>query len=97
VARLWEVASGRLREVLPAQTDPQRVGAINAMAWSPDGKRLAESRDAGDTVWVWDLATRSHQELPMGDESWTLAWSPDGQRLTAGCLDGTVVVGDLRR
>ncbi len=66
---------------------------VAAVAWSPDGKRVASG--SGDrTVQVWDATTghnviiyQGHQDVPYG-----VAWSYDGQRIASGSADHTVQI-----
>jgi WD40 repeat protein len=58
--------------------------AIQSIAWSPDGARLATSdwHDKG-AVRAWDAREgKLLYQVPM--PSWGLAWSPDGKTLAAG-------------
>ncbi len=61
---VWEVASGRLRHAFEGH-----VGQIEALAFSPDGTRLA-SGAADTTILLWDL--RSAREKP--DKSTAKLW-----------------------
>ena len=57
---------------------------VNAVAWSPDGKRIASSsRD--HTVQVWDAVDGGHVYTYQGHSSnvHTVAWSPDGKRIAS--------------
>ncbi|MFG2041948.1 hypothetical protein [Dactylosporangium sp. NPDC048998] len=76
-------------------------GAVNGVAFSPDGGWLASSgRDGVVRVWAragWVLrgppvtVLRGHQ-----GPAWGVAFSPDGQRLASAGEDGTVQVRDWR-
>ena len=75
---MWDAQTGR--EVV---TYKGNVGAINSVAFSPDGKRLAI---AAGTSWrdgeikVWDAETGQElHTLPAGGSS--VAFSPDGRRI----------------
>ncbi|MFM2091587.1 MAG: hypothetical protein RLZZ127_2076, partial [Planctomycetota bacterium] len=59
-------------------------GRITALAFAPDGRRLAAAGDSERAVAVWDAATGVLRwRRPM--ESWLhgVAWSADGERLVA--------------
>jgi WD40 repeat protein/predicted Ser/Thr protein kinase len=63
---------------------------VQAVAWSPDGQRLA-SADRGGMVKVWNLAVGKDRPLfemqakPGGVAA--LAWSPDGKLLAGACRE----------
>jgi dipeptidyl aminopeptidase/acylaminoacyl peptidase len=61
--------------------------SIDALAWSPDGERIASSSRDG-AIHIWQAATADHlltcAEHPP-QRLLALAWSPDGQRLAATC------------
>src|SRR5438876_2123478 len=54
------------------------------LRWSPDGARLAYSRDA--KITIYDTKTAEEQPLPSaaGRTVWVMDWSPDGTGITAG-------------
>jgi hypothetical protein len=72
----------------------RHAAAVLAVAWNPDGKRLA-SADGQGVVKVWDV--NSAEELPelrTRDGVFALAWNPDGKRLATASKDGQVMVWD---
>jgi len=77
------VASGRkLLEV-------RHNGSVHAVAFSPDGTRLATgSHDS--TARIWDVASgRKLLEVRHNGRVNAVAFSPDGTRLATGSEDGT--------
>ena len=73
-------------------------GPIGAMAFSPDGQRLAAS--SGDQVRLWDWQQRSGPlaDLHTGHSGrvTSVQYSPDGNWLVTASLDGTAKLWDLR-
>ncbi len=69
--------------------------AVNSVAWSPDGKRIASASDDG-TVQVWDALTGGHVFPYRGHTLavYAVAWSPDGKRIASASDDETVQVWD---
>jgi WD40 repeat protein len=80
--------------------------AVFAVAWSPDGKRIASGSKDG-TIQVWNATTGQHlmtyaNSGSMGSTDFTKAgpspwnavtWSPDGKRIASG-TNGDLVVLD---
>jgi WD40 repeat protein len=92
LVRLFDLRRGRHLDLTG------HTGSVNAMAWSPDGRRLATgSQDM--SLRIWDTAT-GDELIALHDfptSVYRLAWSPDGARLwylleggEARCLDGGV-------
>src|SRR6266496_2552603 len=74
------------------------TSAVNAVAWSPDGKRIA-SASADGTVQVWDATAGSniyiytgHGKDFAGTSIIAVAWSPDGKLIASGGGDETMQV-----
>ena len=67
--------------------------AITAVAWSPDGKRIA-SASYDRTVQVWDAVTGHLFVTYRGHRNWVsaIAWSPDGKYIASASFDRTVQV-----
>ncbi|WP_437986160.1 eIF2A-related protein [Sorangium sp. So ce117] len=67
------------------------TGTINALAWSPDGQRLATA-GYDHTVRLWHADTGAELARFEGHSDWVLAvaWRPDGQRLASAGYDLTV-------
>ena len=78
VLKLWDTATGAEVADLPGYTN-----SLFALAFSPDGKRLASA--SFELVQVWDvLARRELVRLPrFGDQVQTVGFSPDGARVAA--------------
>jgi len=83
---LWQPGGGR--RVLPAH----KSGGVRSLAWSPDGKTLADAGTEQD-LRLWDGAMR------QAKATWNVgpvvpgtppAWSPDGKLLAICIQDGAV-------
>ena len=87
---LWEPDSGRLLRSI-------HVGPCRALAWSPDGVRLATGGDK--KIHLWEAKTGKHLaalEEQVG-ETRALAWSADGKTVAALGADRTVRLWDVDR
>jgi WD40 repeat protein len=78
---------GKTRYIYQGHTD-----GVNALAWSPDGRRIATASD-DFTMQVWDALTgRERVVYQQKNVVRGVAWSPDNSRIVAGCADGTVQI-----
>jgi WD40 repeat protein len=85
-ARIWEASVSYERRVLRGHK-----GAVQAVAWSHDDKRLGTG-GADGTVGIWEVDGGRHVYTLAGhtDAVRAMAWSPDGKHLATGSSDGTV-------
>jgi len=69
------------------------TATVAAVAWSPDGKRVATGSE-DKTAKVWDAETGKEVLVLSGHSGavWSVAWSPDGKLLATGSDDTTAKV-----
>jgi WD40 repeat protein len=94
--RLYKTADATLVKTLSGHEDEKdRRGGINALAFSPDGTKLA-STGADHKVKVWDLET---SKVLAENENWCdrnpVAITPDGRTLVTGPCNPSVELFDL--
>ena len=101
LARLYDTASGQPIGVPMHHRWPR----IRAVAFSPDGRRIAtashdrasnEGGSVGTTCQVWDASTGRpvSPQLPHGNWVSALAFTPDGKSLVTGSYDPEVLIWD---
>jgi WD40 repeat protein len=73
------------------------IKTLETLAFSPDGRILAHSREGG-TITLWDVeAGRKELGRLSGHQAdtLTLAFSPDGKKLASGSKDTTALLWDV--
>jgi WD40 repeat protein len=89
--KLWAVGTGT------AQASPRPVGALRALVFSPDNKRIATAEHDGN-VAVWHTATGEQLEsMRLAGPVHQLAFASDGTHLASANGNGTVYVMRLAR
>jgi WD40 repeat protein len=71
-------------------------GLIWAIAWSPDGDKIASASDDG-TIRIWHVDTRECLYILQEHQHriWSLDWSPDGNTLASSSSDETIRLWDV--
>ncbi|WIA35410.1 hypothetical protein OEZ86_003855 [Tetradesmus obliquus] len=70
---------------------PGHAESVLAVAFSPDGRRLASG--SGDTTLrLWDLSAQLPQHECKGHRNWVLcvSWSPDATMIATGDMNGDI-------
>jgi eukaryotic-like serine/threonine-protein kinase len=88
--KLWEIASGSVKQTLEGQDVQTR-----SVAFSPDGKSVVGG-GYGNTVKIWDAETGALRRTLSGHTSEILAvaFSPDGKTVASGSFDYTARLWD---
>jgi WD40 repeat protein len=80
--QVWSVANGQLTATFHDTDDP--TSNIGTLAWSPDGKYLAESYS---DIHIWDVNANklvaTFGKVTTKQGIYALAWSPDGKMLAS--------------
>ena len=89
--RLWNPYTGELLKTLNAD------GRIATLAFSPDGRTLANG--LGANIQLWDVDTGQHKATldgGGGSSIFFLVFAPDGQTLASASLGDTIELWDPR-
>ena len=95
LARVWQVARGKLREALTLRGHANPVGSVS---FDRTGKRLVTVGAASGEARVWNVSPAGRGEVltkpgPQTDWHGDIAFTPDGRRLVASSgREGTVRV-----
>jgi WD40 repeat protein len=84
---IWDSSTGQLH----TKISTSKVIAYRALAFNPDGRRLASADEDGKAV-VWDLLTGHQiQKFPAGGEIRAIAFFDDGRRMVTHGNDAVVI------
>ncbi len=88
---LWDVASGK--ESLPPLPYPSAFQTAKAVAFSPDGARMAAATFEGPII-IWNMSNRKVVQTLAGHPrgTYSVMFSPTGKRLVSGGADGTAKI-----
>lgn len=88
--KVWDATSG---QTVLSYTGVNDTTQTYALAWSPDGKRIASGSD-DKLVRIWDAASGRTLLEYQGhkDIIFKVAWSPNGALIASASVDGTVQV-----
>jgi len=88
---LWDTTTWEVRRVIHLNGD-----SVCAMAFSPDGRRLAVATAYASEVELRDVATGARVGLldAHTDNARAVAFSPDGTTVVTGAADGTLRLWD---
>jgi len=92
---VWNAADGLVTFIYRGHADPEEpdtYGYKKAIAWSPDGRRIASTFSS--TVHVWNAADGGNVVIFRGhaDTVNAVAWSPNGLYIASASRDSTVHV-----
>jgi WD40 repeat protein/tRNA A-37 threonylcarbamoyl transferase component Bud32 len=75
---IWDLPPSGAGKIL--QTLPDRQGGIQALLWTPDGKRLLTG-GKNNTIKIWNLENGGAELLTLSRPGDTMLWAYDGKRL----------------
>jgi WD40 repeat protein len=92
--RLLDLKSGRSKEI----STPTEGNTVAALAFSPDGTKLASGHAYSDgAIYLYNALTGDPMGSLEGHRGWVskLLFAPDGQRLYSASADQTIRVWDM--
>jgi WD40 repeat protein len=92
---LWDMTHPEAGPVLLVGRGGSAVGGV---AFSPDGKWLADTRIEMDLVQVWDMADlKAPAKVLSHNSAYSVSFSPDGKTLASGGMDDSIKLWDYRQ
>jgi RNA polymerase sigma factor (sigma-70 family) len=93
--RLWDLATKK--ELRRFTSNGPREYGVYAIAFSPDGQKLASAEGSDKTVIVWEVATGKQLVTFKGHAEYAVAvaLSSDGKTVASGGGEGAIRVWDL--
>ena len=88
VIKIWDAITGMLIRSIPQS-------GISAIAYSPDGSRIAGS-GFGNNVKIWNTANGNEIQSLLGhtETVWSVNYSPDGKQIVTTSNDRTIKIWD---
>jgi WD40 repeat protein len=86
--QVWNVIDGS-----KASSYRGHEGWVRAIAWSPDGRRIASTSE-DKAVQIWEVAKGKQIATYHGHADWVgiVMWSPDSKRIVSASKDNIVQV-----
>jgi serine/threonine protein kinase len=95
--QVWEAATRKRIFTYHGHAGTDTGQGINAIAWSPDGTRIASSGGADTTVQIWDAFSGNNAFVYTAHTEHVnvLAWSSDGMKLASGGNDRKIHIQSM--